>query len=69
MEQKWDDEKEAVLIRVLSDLLPPEVLTDIERTSHETNVRWSDVISIALASMDWHRIEAVMNTHDGEPFW
>ena len=66
MEQKWDDEKEGMLVRVISDLLPSDVRMAIERTSHATNVRWSDVISIALASTDWRRIEAVMNASDAE---
>ena len=38
MEQKWDDEKEAMLVRLLSHLPPADVLTAIERTSRGTNV-------------------------------
>ena len=47
--QNWDDEKESTLIRILFDLLPPEVCATIERTSRRTNVRWSEAVYIALA--------------------
>ena len=66
MEQKWDDEKEAMLITLLFDLLPSETWAAIERTSQGTNVRWSDVVSIALAGADWDMIQAAMNTYDNE---
>ena len=64
MKKKWDDEREAALIRVLYDLLPTETLAAIERTSSGSNVRWSDVTAIALASADWNRIEDAINTLD-----
>ena len=66
MEHKWDDEKETALVRVLADLLPSETLRAIERTSSETNFRWSDVISVALGSTDWHLIGSAMTTSDVE---
>ena len=61
MEHTWDDQKENLLVRVLADLLPSETRTAIERTSRGTNVRWSDVVSIALASADWRLIEAAID--------
>ena len=64
--QNWDDEKESTLIRILFDLLPPEVCPTIERTSRRTNVRWSEAVYIARAppspvrtrSMTWRNSSA-----------
>ena len=66
MEQKWDDEKESMLIQLLFDLLPSELCMAIERTSQGSNVQWSDVIAIALGSTDWDIVQAAMNASDDD---
>ena len=59
-----NDEQEEQLLRILYVLLPEPCFAHIERTSQATNVKWSDLISIALEAMDWDRMAYTLNQGD-----
>ena len=55
-----NDEEEEALIVLLHKLLPPTVVQEIERTSADTNQRWSELIKYALSiHTDWEHIRSV----------
>ena len=58
------DEQEEQLIHILHTLLSEACFFSIERTSEATNVKWSDVIDIALEATDWDHLARVLNEAD-----
>ena len=59
-----NDSEEAQLLRLLGKLVEPVLSDLIERTSRNTNARWSEVIHFALMVTDWEHIEEVLNKSD-----
>lgn len=46
MARNWNNRKEELLVRLLHDILPEPVVSDIQRVSEATDVRWSDVVAV-----------------------
>ena len=63
-DHKLDDASEATLIRILHKMLPTDVTMQIERCSSASNIKWSDVVEIALTVTDWETITETLNRAD-----
>ena len=61
-----NDQQESSLIRLMYQLLDRPVWDSIERTADSTNIKWSDVINLALSVTDWDLITKTLNQVDDE---